>query len=239
MNNLRIGLIDDEEAPRLLLSEIISMIPGYTVSFSISDPFHCIELINQGSIDILITDVKMPEFGGFEISKTIEHLNIPIIICSAHDAFGVEGFKINAVHYILKPPSFLEVSEALKRARGIIEKIPFGLQEEKFVLLKEFGVLEKPLLRVSEILYVEQKDRFSHIHMESGKEYKTVNKLYVTLNNVKSPNMVRIHRSFAINFLKIKALEPTYCHLGSKVKIPIGREYREDFKKFMESKTII
>lgn len=241
MENLRIGLIDDEEAPLILLSDIISMIPGYSIEFSTTDPHLGLKLILENCIDILITDILIPGLGGLEISKQIAHLNIPVIICSAYDKFGVDGFKVNAVHFVLKPPGFLEVSDALHRAKKLLErdKIPNLTLEGDFVLFKEHGEPRHLLIKPAEIQYIEQKERFSMIVLDSGQVIKTLSKFFITMEKIERPYMIRIHRSFAINFLKVNALEPTICHLSNKHKIPIGKEFRQQFQAFMESKTVV
>jgi YesN/AraC family two-component response regulator len=114
---LKVGLLDDENHPRILLTEIIGSIPGFEISFSLDDPFRALELLQNRAADILITDIKMPGFSGLELSRKINHLEIPIIICSGHTEFGVESFKVNAIHFILKPPGMIEVSEALTRPK--------------------------------------------------------------------------------------------------------------------------
>jgi DNA-binding LytR/AlgR family response regulator len=237
---LKIGILDDEERPRLLLAEVIDSIPGYEIAFSSGKPFEALELIRQNLIDILITDIKMPGFSGLELSRKIIHMDIPVIICSAHDDFGVESFKVNTVYYMLKPPSFFEVSFALEKARHALRgNSPTAHQPiEDRILFKEAGEFKQVFVKPSDIRYIEQKAEMTWIFLDSGEIVKTRSRLYNTLEKVQRPFIVKIHRSFAVNYLKIKSLDQGYCHFENGNRVPIGKEFRQDFAQFLRAKTI-
>lgn len=238
---LKIGILDDEESPRILLTEIIESIPGYQIAFSTSDPFKALEWAQNHQCEILITDIMIPGFSGLELSRQLIHINIPIIICSAYDKFGVESFKVNAVYFILKPPSFFEVSHALDKAKAALKKntthenFPFN----DLVLIKRAGDLEQALIRPSDIRYLEQKGDYTLIYLDSGEEIRSRNPFYISLEKVGRPYILRVHRSFAINYLKIKSLDQSSCHFERGVKVPIGKDYRQNFFDFLQGKTIV
>lgn len=237
---LKIGLLDDEEHPRILLKEIIDSIPGFDISFSLDNPFKALELLQNKAVDILITDIKMPGFSGLELSRKINHLEIPVIICSAHDQFGVESFKVNAIYFILKPPSFLEVSNALQKARIFLNKsknLP-DTNYQDVILVRELGEFKHVFVRPMEIKYIEQKGDLTWINLDSGESIKTRNRLYATIEKVNRPYIFKIHRSYAINYLKIKSLDQGYCHFDENIRVPIGKEYRQEFIEFLKSKTL-
>lgn len=238
---LRIGLLDDEESPRILLTEIISLIPGYQISFSTDDPFSALEFINDKKIDILITDIMIPGFSGLELSRKIVHLDIPVIICSAHDRFGVESFKVNTVYFLLKPPSFFEVSFALEKASSAVRRIKpvSNTTYDDIVLIREHNEYKQAFIKPIEIQYIEQKESFTWIYLDSGKTVTTRDKFYNTLEKIERPYIFRIHRSFAINYLKIKSLDQGYCHFENGIRIPIGSSYRDAFESFLQNKTVV
>lgn len=239
-NTLTIGLLDDENHPRILLAEIIESIPGFQIVFSTDNPYEALKLLQEKAVDILITDIKMPGFSGLELSRKILHLNIQIIFCTAHDNFGVESFKVNTVYYILKPPSFFEVSNALEKARSVIIKSKNSnyVDTEDLVLVRETGEYKHVFLKPSNIQFIEQKGEMSWIYLDSGDVIKTRNRLFVTLDKVNRPFIFKIHRSYAVNYLKIKSLDQGHCHFGNNLKVPIGKEFRQDFVQFLKSKTI-
>jgi DNA-binding LytR/AlgR family response regulator len=236
---LKIGLLDDEAHPRTLLSEAIQAIPGYEIAFSSGSPFEALDMIRQNAIDILITDIKMPGFSGLELSKKILHMDVPVIFCSAHGDFGVESFKVNTAYYIIKPPSFFEVSFALEKARHALRgSSPATDPIEDLILLKETGESKQVFVKPPDIRFIEQKADMSWIFLDSGEIIKTRSRLYQTLEKVQRPFIVKIHRSFAVNYLKIKSLDQGCCLFEDGARVPIGKEFRHGFAQFLRAKTV-
>ncbi|WP_026953643.1 LytR/AlgR family response regulator transcription factor [Algoriphagus vanfongensis] len=237
---LKIGLLDDEEHPRILLKEIIDSIPGFEIAFSLGDPFKAFEMLQENAADILITDIEMRGFSGLELSRKILHLQIPVIICSAHDHFGVESYRVNAVYFVLKKPSFFEVSYALEKAKAMIEgsKQPIYPDADDFIFVRETGEYKHVSVKPSKIQYIEQKGEMTWIYLDSGEHVKTRNRLYATLEKFDRPFIFKIHRSFAVNYLKIKSLDQGYCHFDHNTRVPIGKEYRNEFIQFLKTKTL-
>lgn len=240
---IRIGLLDDQEGSRKILAEHISGIPNYTIEFSSDDPWFVLQEANNRKIDVLITDISMPGFSGLELAKRIIHLNIPLIICSAYDEYSVEGYKVNAIYFIKKIPEFLDVSEALQKARIILDGskpvTAHFSSEEDVVLIKLQGDSKQVVLRTREIHVLEQNEVTTIITLDSGEQLKTRSKFSDTLKKVDRPFIYRIHRSFAVNYLKIKSFDPTACHMLNGQIIPVGKEYRKSFSSYLESKTFV
>lgn len=240
---LRIGLLDDEEGARKVLAEHISQIPNYTIEFSSDDQWFVLREVNDKKIDILITDVSMPGFSGLELAKRIVHLNFPVILCSAYDQYSVEGYKVNAIYFIKKTPQFLDVSEALSKARlilsqpkPVIANFPF---QEDVVLIKLQGDSKQVVIRTREIQILEQHEAITTITLDSGEQFRTRNRFSDTLQIVKRPFIYRVHRSYAVNYLKIKSFDAASCHMLNGEIIPVGVEYRKGFSTYLQSKTIV
>lgn len=234
-------MLDDEEAPRILLADHISGIPGFDIVFSTDDPFWALEIALDESIDILITDIKMPGLSGLQLSKKISHLDIPIIICSVHDQLAVDSFRVNTVDFLRKPPKFFAVEEALEKARISISKSKTKKPsiDEDIVLIKVQGDPKQVMLRPREIQYLEQQNAITVFSLDSGEEIRSRSRFSSTLEKVKRPFLVRVHRSYAVNYLKIRSMDQAHCYMNSGDKIPIGKEYRTDFFDYLHSKTII
>lgn len=240
---LRIGLLDDDEGARKVLIEHISGIPNYTVEFSTDNQFYALDAVYERKIDILITDVSMPGFSGLELAKRILHLNFPVIICSAYDKYSVEGYKVNAIYFIKKTPQFLDVSEALHKARVILDRSkpePTHLPaQEDVVLIKLQGDSKQVVLRTREIHFLEQQEVTTVITLDSGEQLRTRSRFSDTLMKINRPFLYRTHRSFAVNYLKIKSFDATSCHMLNGQIVPVGKEYRKDFSSYLESKTFV
>src|SRR5690606_11305211 len=115
-NPIKLGLIDDEQYALDQLEKKIRSIPGFNIAFAVTDPLLGYARVIKGDCDVLITDIEMETFNGILISKELEALNIPVIICSAYKEFTLEGIKASVLDYILKPASSLELLSALRKA---------------------------------------------------------------------------------------------------------------------------
>lgn len=237
--NLRIGLLDDEQPPRTLLAEHISGIPGYDISFSTDDPHWALNAVLADTIDILVTDIKMPGLSGLQLSKDVSHLDIPIIICSVHEELAIDSFKVNTVGFLRKPPRFFDVSEALEKARKSIDKSRNPNQEidEDIIVIKLKRGSYQIMIRPKQIQFFEQQGQYTLVVLDSGERIKYRSSFSKALNNLNRPYLVQTHRSFAINYLKINSADQAFCYLRSGHRIPIGSDFRAGFFKFLESKT--
>lgn len=233
----KVGILDDEDSSREILADLISFIPGYEIAFSIGDPFQALDHIEKFKIDILFLDIEMKGFGGLEIAKRIENKNIPIIVCTAHEKYGVQSFKYNVVYYIIKKASDFEVSAGLEKAKKMIEgnssRHDF-LKPNDFVFIKVIGETSLIAIYPIQIRYIEQKLKVSFIHLESGEIYRVSKPLYQTLEQFDRPYLHKVHRSYVVNHLKIKSLFTYQCILDNGVKIPIGEDYQQPFFEFLK-----
>ena len=233
----KLGIIDDEDSSREILAGIISFIPGYEISFSIGDPFQALDNIEKHKIDILFLDMEMKGFGGLEIAKRIENKNIPIIACSAYAKYGVPSFRYNVVYFILKIANDYEVSYGLDKAKKMLEgtcyKKDFSFNDN-VIFVKVIGEPSLVSVNTLNIKYIEQKRKVSFVYMESDEILRMPSPLYQTLETFNRPFLCKIHRSFAVNYLKIKSVFPNHCLLEKGIKIPIGEDYYQSFFEFLK-----
>lgn len=236
----KIGLIDDEENTLDILAQEILMLPGYDVGFSTTDPLLGLEYARSGKVDILITDILMPELGGLELSRKLIDTGIPVIICSGHSKYAVQGYKVEALGFLQKPADPIELAEALEKARKKLDSL-YWIREEierSYVVVgDQLGHLQQ-VLKPTEILYMEQQNKKSIVKMEDGSEFILVSPFLESLKKLKSRHMVRVHQSFAVNILKVRKLQSDECELVSGDKISMSKTYREELRRIFEIKKI-
>lgn len=239
-NLLKIGLIDDEEKILEVLIHEIGMIEGFEVGFSTVDPVQGMEYVRRGKADILITDLLMPKLGGLEISRKLADSRVPVIICSGHPHYAKYGYKLNVLDFLDKPPDPIELSEALIKARQKLDSLYWvrKVVEEDFVVIGDkLGYMRK-MINPREILYMEQKEKESIVRMEDGSEFVLISPFEASLSKLKSPYMIRVHQSYAVNILKVRSLAAEQCELISGHKIQVSRTYKEEIRSIFERKLI-
>ncbi|MFP4392067.1 MAG: response regulator [Desulfohalobiaceae bacterium] len=121
--NLKILLVDDEEEFVSTLSERLEL-RGYSTDTA-SDGQQALALLDATSFDIVILDLMMPGLSGLEILQQAKSLkpDLPIILLTGHGSTreGMEGMRLGAVDYLMKPLDIVELITKIEEAVGIRE----------------------------------------------------------------------------------------------------------------------
>jgi len=81
-----------------------------------------LKILENQNIDLLFVDINMPDLNGLEFVKSLDKKPL-VIFTTAHSEYAIEGFKVEATDYLLKPFSFAEFSKATTRAKKQLELI--------------------------------------------------------------------------------------------------------------------
>lgn len=235
----KVGLIDDEESALKKMTDLISQFSDFELGFATSDPKEGLQKVESGLVDILITDVMIPGIGGLEISERLKGTGIPVILYSAYDHFAVSGYQLDAVYFILKPAGYKEVLAGLQKAKNrlvspILEGVS-NLQDSR--IINSSGGVTGELIKVSEIDYLEQSGNYTKIFF--GNTYKMiVSSLSGSIEKMRNPQIVRIHKSYAVNISKVRQIQFAELTLNNGVIIPIGRVYTDRIKEIFAKKML-
>jgi DNA-binding NtrC family response regulator len=116
---IRVLIVDDEvdfvEMLSLRLGETGEKVtPAYSGK-------ECLAILAEKTIDVVILDIKMPGMDGIEVLKEIRarHPLVEVIMLTGHGTTetAVEGMKLGAYDYLLKPANFTDLTEKLAGAR--------------------------------------------------------------------------------------------------------------------------
>ena len=237
---IKLCLIDDEEQTLEKLRDLIAMIPGFHVEFATTDPMLGLDFMLAGKADILVTDIVMPHLGGLELINQLSELKIPVIICSGFTKYALEGFMVDAVHFVEKPIKFPMLSKGLKKASFFLQRNP-NIKEflkKKYVIFGEKGSHKRQMIRLEKIEYVEQQGKNSYIFTTDLKKYSVTNNFQTTLNKINLPTLIRIHQSFAVNVLQLKEIMPKECVLASGKILPISRIFKGELLDIMNDRLL-
>jgi two-component system LytT family response regulator len=231
-NRLRVGFIDDEEAALKKFVEIFSQFSEYELGFATMDPFEGFAKAENREVDILITDVMIPKMGGLEITERLVPIGIPVILCSANDSYGANGYDLDVAYFLSKPLKYNDVSKGLKKARQLLEG-PDGALAREFAdirVVNSNGGVTGEHIRISQIVHIEQSGNYTQIYLD--KESKViVSTLRETVRNIENSSILQVHRSFAINIHKIKHVHFKAIELSNGKKIPIGNIYQDQITR--------
>jgi len=193
----------------------------------------------------------MPDLNGIELARVLDNskTNKPrIIFTTAYNQFALEGYKVEALDYLLKPFNYEEFLHAANKALAyseLLEKsnasatatatlaaaIPEERIEDEYLFLK----VEYQLVRIAlnDILYIEGLKDYVKVWL------KNIEKPILSLTSLKSleeklpsKRFMRVHRSFIVSLDKINSITRNALQIG-KVNITVGDQYKEAFSRFL------
>jgi DNA-binding LytR/AlgR family response regulator len=260
MNRLRIIAIDDEALALRRVEIALSQVPDVELVGTARGGREGLELIEQLRPDVLLLDINMAGFGGFDVVEGLTAANAPLIIfVTAFDEYAVRAFQVSAIDYLLKPLEFDRLRAALDKARTTIRMID---AEERAAELKELIAtlrrdrqpVEQPRYEaelwaprgsgfervlVSQIDWIEAERDYVHLHTP-GRSYL----LRETMNGIQSrldPDMfIRVHRSALVRIDRIGVIcRPGYGRFSVQMttgqEVPVGRTYVKKIRKLIAS----
>src|SRR5574344_2467679 len=243
-------ILDDEPLALNLIEDYVLQTPFLNLCAKCSSPMDALEVVKSQNIELAFLDIQMPLVSGLELSKMME--NTAVIFTTAFEKYAIDGYKVNAIGYLLKPFSYSEFLEAankgrewcqIKREALINRNSHFRSQEEVAVQKSQNGTIllrseyRQVVVDLSKILYIESMRDYQIFHLETGDNIRTLMSLKAVEESLPEKDFIRVHRSFIVNIHKVKIIENSRILFGS-VRIPISDTYRSDFENRLGNKNL-
>lgn len=198
-------------------------------------------LLSKKNIDLLFTDIDMPGTNGVEFVRSLSHQPM-VIFTTAYPSFAIDGFKLNAVDYLLKPFEFEDCLHAAEKAQKLKN---INLSTTSFSEPNNTGTLfiksDYKMIRVdiNSIKYIESMSEYVRIYIE--KKEKPI----ITLNSLQKlearlpSHFMRVHRSYIVNLQKIIEISRLRIRFDDKKLIPISENYKEKVMNYITNNGIL
>ena len=227
--------IDDEPLALRLVSDYVSKTPFLELTGSFDNPLDAIDFLSTQSVDLIFVDIQMPDLTGIEFARSLE--NAPkIIFTTAYEKYALEGFKLNAIDYLLKPFSYEEFLKAAQKARKQSEleasTVPLIEANSQFLFLKSEYKIRR--INFNDILYIEGlKDYIKVYTTGEDKPVLSLNSMKSLEEKLPEDQFMRVHRSFIVNLNKISIIERSRIIFG-KTYIPVSDQYKDKFQEYLD-----
>jgi len=236
MNNIRVLAIDDEPLALQQLAAYIKKVPFLELVAQCESALQARDILNEEVIDAIFCDINMPDLNGMDFVKS---LTVPplIVFTTAYAEYAVEGFRVNAVDYLLKP---FDMQDFLRAANRVKEGLqgPDGLSgdnqySDTLFVKSDYRMLK---ISISDIRYVEGMSEYLKLHLDSQPKPIVTLLAMKALEERLPQNFMRIHRSYIVNLDKIVEVNKNRVILDADTYLPIGDSYRDRFNQFIEAK---
>ncbi len=231
---MRCCVIDDEPLAGKLIASYIERTPALELCGVFQSGAEAIKEILDGSIDIVFLDIEMPQINGLEFARLVPQ-TCSVVFTTAYERYAVQGFKVDAVDYLLKPVSYDEFLDAVARVRrkrlprqGVAE----APQREFLVVKSEYRLIQ---LRISDIRIVEGLKDYIKIHVEGmAKPVLTLMSMRAVEMALPPDEFMRVHRSYIVNKKHISVIERNSIIIAGHA-VPVGDSYRQQFNDYIAS----
>jgi DNA-binding LytR/AlgR family response regulator len=220
-------IVDDEAPARQLLKSYTDKIPYLKVVGIYKNGKEALNGIEGEAIDLVITDIEMPDLLGTELVSALPPKTM-VIFTTAYQEYALKGFELKAIDYLLKPFSFERFMEAIRHGKELhglreLEHTEKPQFKAEYLTVKADHKLYKVLY--SDIKYIEGMREYVSFHVQEGRITALLS-LKSLEDALPSEQFIRCHKSYIVNKNKVSALESGGLVIEKKV-IPIGQSYRE------------
>jgi two-component system response regulator LytT len=239
--------VDDEPAALTLVSSYISQTPYLQLVAKFNNALDALKHIHSDpGLQLIFLDIRMADLNGVELARIIEQSdkrkNIRVIFTTAYDQYALEGFRVDALDYLVKPFSFVDFSKAAAKALDYFimkegnqnqpERLSNQIDETKqYVYVKVEHQLVK--VEIEDILYIESLKDYVKIYL------RQVERPLLTLTSLKKlqeklpvNQFIRLHRSFIVSTSAIKSATKTSVMVGDTT-IYVSEQFKESLNEFL------
>lgn len=236
--------VDDEPLALALITSFIEQTPFLQLSGAYDNALAALRQVHdEEKIDLMFLDIQMSDLTGIELARILDSKpngeKPMIVFTTAFDQFAIEGYKVNAIDYLLKPYSYEEFLRAASKAKSLKES--FNTRKETFpetdsqdyIFLKVEYQLVK--VRLTDIRYIEGLKDYVKVHL-LHREHPILSLASLKSMEEKLPSsqFMRIHRSYIVNLDKIESITRSSIQIGSD-QLTISENYRDQFHQQVKS----
>ena len=261
---IRCLAIDDEPLALKQLVAYISKVPFLELAAQCQSALEARAFLENDTVDAIFCDINMPDLNGMDFVKSLVVQPL-VVFTTAYSEYAVEGFRVNAVDYLLKPFGLQEFQRAANRLKERLNLQPLTVSEGsqgvqsiysppsqggatgRRALLGNGAGGESSILflktdyrivkvSIPDIRYVEAMSEYLKVWIE-GEAKPIITLLSMKKMEERLPDyFMRIHRSYIVNLTKIQEVNKNRVMLDGDASLPIGDNYKESFQAYLNTR---
>lgn len=255
------AIIDDEPLAVTLLESYVKRVPELDLRGKYLGAREALDALTETPVDLVFLDIQMPEITGLELSSQLPARTY-VIFTTAYSQYAIQGYRANAVGYLLKPISFADFKETLDFARRRITGQPLPASpvpaeetqpaapasESRPTALKETVAADRSIfvksdykiirINIDDIIYVEGLKDYVKIHLLStGRAVLSLTSMRNIEQLLPEDIFMRTHRSYIVNMSKVLLLERGNIVFGDK-NIPVSDSYKDRVRQYVADRML-
>lgn len=232
--NLKCAIVDDEPLALNLLESYVNKTPFLELEGKYSSAVQAMKELPNHPVDLLFLDIQMPELNGLEFSRLVNP-DTRIVFTTAFEQYAIDGYKVNALDYLLKPISYVDFLQAANKAVKWFELLRQPQEEIQSIFVKSDYKLVQ--IELKNILYIEGLKDYIKIYEEnSAKPILSLMSMKAMEDLLPSSRFMRVHRSYIVQKDKIRVIDRGRIVFG-KNYIPVSDSYKQAFQEFLDRRS--
>jgi Response regulator of the LytR/AlgR family len=231
------AIIDDEPLAAGLLESYVKKTPYLSLQGTYSSAITAMRDLRDKPVQLLFLDIQMPELSGIEFAKILPK-DTKIIFTTAFNQYAIDGYKVNALDYLLKPISYQDFLQSTDKAlEWFTAQNKQGLnQADRIMFVKS----DYKLIRVclDDILYVEGLKDYIRIYLRSGEKVMSLMSMKKLEEYLPQPEFLRVHRSWIVHMPEVTTIDRFRIVFGD-LFIPISDNYKEQVQNYLDNHTLV
>lgn len=221
MDNLRVGICDDEPKDLAQILELVKIYDNDS-QLQVTTFLHAknlLEAANKANFDIVLLDIEMEPPTGFDVAKALIHMQQPpiVIFATKSNAYALKGYGI-AIRYLQKPISKADFFEAMDVAVADATAHRLTFQIDNTLVS----------IRLRDVQYIEAFGHYTVVHTEQD-NYRFRSTLKDVMAKLPKGYFVSPHKSYVVNLEHICSATATEICMNCGAVVPIGRKKTQEF----------
>ncbi len=234
---LTCAIIDDEPLAAGLLKSYAEKTSFLHLIGAYGSAVEAMRELREHPVQLLFLDIQMPELSGLEFARILPS-ETKIIFTTAFQQYAIEGYKVSALDYLMKPISYEEFLRAANKAVDAftVAQRQQVCAEDRFMYVKS----DYKLVRVSldDILYVEGLKDYVRIHLADGSKIMSLMSMKKLEDYLPRPEFLRTHRSYIVHMSRVNQIDRFRIVFGQDY-IPISDSYKDEVQQYFDEHTLV
>jgi DNA-binding LytR/AlgR family response regulator len=233
---IRVLAVDDEPLALKQLEMYIAKVSYLELVAACHSAMEARRVLGEQRVDAMFLDINMPDISGMDFVRTLPDPPL-VVFTTAYSEFAVEGFRVNAVDYLLKPfglADFLAAAEKLRQRLdhpAVPEPAAVVQQDDALFFKTDYRTVR---IRTDDIRYIEGMSEYAKVWLtDTSVPLIVLVRLKSLEDRLPAGRFMRVHRSYIINLSHIREVSREGITLDDGTLIPVGDSYRQDFKEFL------
>ena len=230
---LNCAIVDDEPLALSLLESYVNKTPFLNLTGKYSSAMQAMKELPDMKVNLLFLDIQMPELNGLEFSRMVDP-QTRIVFTTAFGQYAIDGYRVNALDYLLKPISYPDFLQAANKALQWFDLVQKPEEKESIYVKSDYKLVQ---IELKKILYIEGLKDYIKISLEdSPKPILSLMSMKSMEELLPANRFMRVHRSYIVQKEKIRIIDRGRI-VFDKTYIPISDSYKQAFQSFLDERS--